>query len=87
MGGRSRAEGSGVFLQHLALFAAMVENRAMEYNTPTRPSPAQRDIRRTAYAARLWITDALCFRFGDYHWERRRRRMKRYDQQRRARPR
>jgi hypothetical protein len=57
----------------------------MEYETETRRYPARRDIDRMAYAVRLWVADALLMRLNDYNWERRRRRMKRYDSRRRAR--
>jgi hypothetical protein len=52
----------------------------------TKPYQAnRRDVRRAAYAGRLWLTDVLQLRFGNYHWESRRRLMQRYDQRRRAR--
>jgi hypothetical protein len=34
---------------------------------------------RTAYAVRLWLLDAVRGRLGNYHWERRRRRLADYD--------
>lgn len=33
------------------------------------------DVARAAFAAKLWLKDAARLRFGDYHWEKRRRRM------------
>lgn len=37
------------------------------------------DVARAAFAAKLWLKDAALFRFNDYHWEKRRRRMHDHD--------
>jgi hypothetical protein len=36
-------------------------------------------VARAAFAAKLWLKDAALFRFSDYHWEKRRRRMHDHD--------
>jgi hypothetical protein len=33
------------------------------------------DVARAAFVAKLWLKDAARFRFNDYHWEKRRRRL------------
>jgi len=38
-------------------------------------TPLRDEIARAAFAARLWLKDAALCRFGDYHWEKRRRRL------------
>ena len=43
----------------------------MQAETTTRRD----EFARTAFAARLWLKDAALWRFGDYHWEKRRRRL------------
>jgi hypothetical protein len=35
----------------------------------------RQEVGRAAFATKLWLKDAARFRFGDYHWEKRRRRM------------
>jgi hypothetical protein len=39
----------------------------------------RQEVGRAAFATKLWLTDAARFRFGDYHWEKRRRRMHDHD--------
>ena len=43
----------------------------MQADTTTRRD----EVARAAFAARLWLKDAAMLRFGDYHWEKRRRRL------------
>ena len=36
---------------------------------------AWHELIRGGFAVRLWVRDALRLQFGDYHWEKRRRRL------------
>lgn len=48
----------------------------VEGSSMTQQSGSLRDdVARAAFAAKLWLKDAALFRFDDYHWEKRRRRM------------
>ncbi len=60
------------------------ESSLAQYDTTTIARPRDRSARRMAYAARLWLVDAALFRLDHYHWESRRRRLKKYDLRRRA---
>lgn len=60
------------------------ESSLAQYETTTIARPRDRSARRMAYAARLWLIDAALFRLDHYHWESRRRRLKKYDLRRRA---
>ena len=46
------------------------------------PCATARCVRKSgwaAFATKLWLKDAARFRFGDYHWEKRRRRLHEHD--------
>lgn len=60
------------------------ESSLAQYESTTIARPRDRSARRMAYAARLWLVDAALFRLDHYHWESRRRRLKKYDLRRRA---
>ena len=60
------------------------ESSLAQYETTKIARPRDGSARRMAYAARLWLVDAALFRLDHYHWESRRRRLKKYDLRRRA---
>jgi hypothetical protein len=64
--------------------AASIGEQLAQYETTTIARSRDRNARRMAYAARLWLVDAALFRLDHYHWESRRRRLKKYDLRRRA---